>query len=437
MNKKASLLERKEQIQKRLDAFLNILNGKDEQGNSIQARSLTNDESTELNNLRSELGQIDNEIGQLDFLENQSRTKATNKAHAAESPEQKVRKRFSVGKALAELRMGRLTGLEAEMHAEGEKIARDTNLPTTGRGFYLPAFAHMDVEKRDSTVAAPLAAGNTISTTQHGLKDGYNFTLGLEQIGLQVIRNLTGINDIPVADLLAEASYSAEGNTSITSIDPNVRRPRLTARQVSAKSRVTFLLKAAADPVLDSIIMQNLLNAEKLAVEKVVIKGGGANQPVGILDSADTQNLDLGSPGNLSYNKIIDLINAPDDENAAFDMNFAFATNAKVRGMLQKIKIDAGSGQMVWDRQVANTLNGYPAFVSNIVPSNGGVGTNESAIIFGNWSQMVLGNWALRELIVDDYSVDSFSIVKLYSFWDQAFLNPKAFAKVRNILTTV
>ena len=434
MNKKASLLERKEQIQKRLDAFLNILNGSPEAG--IVARSLSAEESTELDQLKTELAQIDTEVAQIDFLDANARSKVANKAHTHQTEENKARARFSIGKALAEMQRGKLTGLEAELHQEGQKIARDCNLPTQGRGYMLPAFAHSNLEKRDSTVGTAVAAGNLISTVQHDVKDGYSFTLGLEGIGATVLRNLTGINDIPVSDLLAEAAYTAETTNPIAVIDPNIRRPRLTARQVAAKTRVTFLLRAAADPVLDDIVMRNLLNAEMLAVEKVAIKGGGANQPVGILDSVDTQNKDLSSPGNISYEEIIDLINAPDDENAGMGENWAFATNSKVRGLLQKKRLDAGSGITVWDRDVPNTLNGYNAFVSNIVPFNGGVGTNESAIIFGNWSQLVMANWALREIIVDPYSTDSFTVVKMYSFWDQALLNPKAFAKCRNILTS-
>lgn len=431
----AQKLERREAINSRIDALILALSGGvGSDGQTVTARSLSAEEVTELNQFQNELRTLEAEISALTFAEQQRAARAANQGRdKATSEEEKLKKTFSIGKAITEFRNRSLTGAEKEAHEEGQRISRDANLPTSGKGVLVPDFV-LGLEQRTSTTAAPLAAGNTISTNQWPVMPGYSTTLGLEELGLMVLRGLTGINDIPVADLIAKASYVAEGANPIPSIDPNVRRPRLTARAVAAKSQMTLTLRAAADPILDQIILANLLNAEQVAVQEVVIKGGGTNQPVGILDSTDTQNLDLSAPGALTFEKIIDLINAPDNENAAFGSSFAFLTNAKVRAQLQKAKIDAGSGQMVWDRNTPELLNGYRALITNLVPKNGGVGTNESAIIFGNFSQMVLANWALREIVVDDISVDSASIIKMYSFWDQAFLNPKAFAKVRNIL---
>jgi HK97 family phage major capsid protein len=433
MTKIAQLHERKEQIGKRMDALLQILNGAE--ANGAAARSLTEDELTEVDTLKAELATIERNIQAAQSLESLASKMDLVHKRAKETEDTKIRKRFSVSKALVQARSGKMDGLEAEMHQEGERIARQLNIPTRAGAFLMPDMAYTNVEKRESLTSAPLNVGNMIPTIQHSVEDGYSIRLGLEEIGTTVLRGLTGLNDIPVADLLAEATYTTE-TAAAPVVNPNVRRPRLTAKQVAAKSKISFLLQATADPALDDIIMRNLLQAEAVCVQKVAIKGGGANQPVGILDSSDTQNKDLAAPGNLDYESIIDLINSPDDENASFNESYAFVTNPKVRGLLQKIRVDAGSGQMVWSRDVKDTLNGYNTLVTNLVPSNGGTGTNESAIIFGNWSQLVMGNWGFRQLIVDDASTDSFTWVKLFSYWDQVILNPKAFAKCRNILTT-
>jgi len=51
-------------------------------------------------------------------------------------------------------------------------------------------------------------------------------------------------------------------------------------------------------------------------------------------------------------------------------------------------------------------LNGYSAAVSNQVPSNltKGVNNDCSAILFGNWNDLLIGEWGVIELITDPYA---------------------------------
>ena len=57
----------------------------------------------------------------------------------------------------------------------------------------------------------------------------------------------------------------------------------------------------------------------------------------------------------------------------------------------------------------AKTLAGYPLASSNVVPSTLGTGTDESALIFGNWSDLILGYWSAFDLLVNPYESTAYS----------------------------
>ena len=68
--------------------------------------------------------------------------------------------------------------------------------------------------------------------------------------------------------------------------------------------------------------------------------------------------------------------------------------------------------------------------MSNQVPSNLGGGTDESAIIFGNWSDLLIGEWGVLDLQVDPYSSgdDGGTIVRNFQSLDLAVRHAESFA---------
>ena len=71
-----------------------------------------------------------------------------------------------------------------------------------------------------------------------------------------------------------------------------------------------------------------------------------------------------------------------------------YLTNARVRGRLKSTSKVTGQNGFIWENGTT-PVNGYSAAVTNAVPSNltRGTGTNLSAIIFGNFSDLVIGMW--------------------------------------------
>jgi hypothetical protein len=85
-------------------------------------------------------------------------------------------------------------------------------------------------------------------------------------------------------------------------------------------------------------------------------------------------------------------------------------------------------------------VNGYAAYVSNNVPSNltKGSGTNLSAMIFGNWEELLIGLWGSLDLLVDPYSNADSGRVRIVAFMsaDIAVRRAASFAAIVDAITT-
>jgi HK97 family phage major capsid protein len=118
--------------------------------------------------------------------------------------------------------------------------------------------------------------------------------------------------------------------------------------------------------------------------------------------------------------------------------NFAYLTNSKVRGKLKLTqKFTGTNGDPVWkDGQV----NDYKAEVSNIIPSTLTKGTasgTASAIIFGNFSDLYVGQWGGVDFVVDPYTLAKQAEVQITAnmYWNIMVARAASFAGIKDALT--
>ncbi len=94
---------------------------------------------------------------------------------------------------------------------------------------------------------------------------------------------------------------------------------------------------------------------------------------------------------------------------------------------------------MLWDAN-ASPLNGYPVHVTNQVASNltRGSGTGLSAVFFGNWSDLIIGQWGTLDILVDPYTGGTAGSVRVIVAQDVdvAVRHPASFAVMLDAITT-
>jgi HK97 family phage major capsid protein len=176
-----------------------------------------------------------------------------------------------------------------------------------------------------------------------------------------------------------------------------------------------------------------------LAVDAAALEGGAANTPTGILNTSGIGSVECGTTGGaLTWAKVVALENEVAVDNADLGA-LAFVTNPKVRAQLKGTSVGTDQ-RMVWSES-GNSLMGYNAFVTTQVPSTLDKDTTTgvlSALIFGNFNDLMVGQWGGLDITMDPYTAALSAQVKIYidSFWDVALRNAASFAAAKDIYTS-
>ncbi len=89
-----------------------------------------------------------------------------------------------------------------------------------------------------------------------------------------------------------------------------------------------------------------------------------------------------------------------------------------------------------------NSLAGYPVQVTNLVPANLTKGSSSgvcSALIFGNWSDLLLGYWSELDVLVNPYEATAYSKgnvqIRAMATMDVQVRQPASFAAIKDLTT--
>ena len=173
-------------------------------------------------------------------------------------------------------------------------------------------------------------------------------------------------------------------------------------------------------------------------IDEAAINGSGsANQPTGILNAAGTNAVVGGTNGLVpSWANIVDM------ESKVFVANanaarMSYLTTPGIKGKLKQTVHAANAANYLMNAD--GTINGYNAAVSTLVPSTLTKGTSSGvahAGIFGDFSQLLIGQWGFLDISVDDKSrkKDGYIGIDVNTFVDVLVRQPKAFSVVKDWL---
>jgi HK97 family phage major capsid protein len=167
------------------------------------------------------------------------------------------------------------------------------------------------------------------------------------------------------------------------------------------------LLQQSVESV-EGLVQDDLLKIIALAIDLAGIAGSGSTQPTGIISTSGIGSVTMGTNGAVpTFPKIVDMETEVAVDNADVD-TMSYLSTPGIRGYLKKTEQFSGTnGMPIWTGGAQGTLNGYNAEVSTQVPSTLTKGTSTGtchAILFGDFSNVIIGEWGAIELIVDPYS---------------------------------
>lgn len=346
-----------------------------------------------------------------------------------------------------------LSGLEAEMHAEGAKEARELNLKDIQGQIQLPSWLigsgqssiaeqqamaryahHRGIAQRDILAETPSAGGYLVATDLGGLIPVLEPRLQVERLGATMLRNLSSNLDLARAITYGSATWEGEtddaAETQSTFDKVSLAPERLAAyTQVSRQS----IIQAKVVDV-ENFTRRDLTRAVRRGLDTASINGSGLNdQPTGILNTNGVNDITIGTDGGpLDWALVVQF----ETETATDDADFgklAYLTTPGVAGQLKTTKRDVAGNGYIWEgpNQGGGLVNGYPALTTTLMPSNlsKGSGSNLHAMIFANWMELIIAQWGGIDLIVDPYTNAKKGMVDLHvnTYWDIALMHLASF----------
>jgi len=411
-------------------------------------RAFSDEEKTNRKKINDDLDAMDTEIAEAERTEKRLIEAAA--IHVNELNHEKEIKEvrnYSFIKAIrSQLTNGKLEGLELEMHQEAEKEARDSGIILTGIGIPSAVLAHYKKrEKRDMTATGTTSVsldqgGMTIQTDVIGFIEALRAKMVVAQAGAQMLTNLVGNIDLPGANAVATGTWEGENDDNAES-SPTVRKVNLIPHRLGTYVQVSKQLLLQSSIGAENFIRNDLETAVRLGVDLAAINGSdSAGQPCGILQVTGIGSVLGGTNGAApDWADIVALEKEVAVDNADIGA-LAYLTNPKVRAKLKVIEVATNTGIFVFP-QNESMMNGYRALITTQCPSTLDKGTATgvcSAIIFGNWNDLIIAQWGGLDLVIDPYTDAKKALVNMVinSWWDIGCRHAESFAAMKDALTT-
>jgi HK97 family phage major capsid protein len=366
-----------------------------------------NPDATKFDKLEGEVRELDKSIKRAATLaefERQSEAEPDKRFEAEQRD-------FSVTKAIRESVDGKLTGREAEVSAE---LGRGREV----RGVMIPTSAIFG-EQRAQTVGTATAGGNTVATAMGGLIDRLRPVLAVQGLGATIVSGLVGNLDLPKLTAGPTSYWVAEDGAS-TESSSTFGKVSLSPKTVTGQMYMSRRLILQNSVALEGVLRNDLAYVLAQALDSAAIKGGGTNEPDGIME--------LVAENSTSSTALTDIAA---DLIAALELDDVtgtggFLTHPSILATARKIKEQTGSNLNV---PISATFHNEKVVGSNNVPDDG----NSPAaypLIYGAWSNLVIGYWSGVDILANPYSDANKGGLRLHAFLDAdvAVRHAEAFA---------
>ena len=306
------------------------------------------------------------------------------------------------------------------------------------RGLMVPA----EVLRRDLTVGTASAGGNTVATDLLAANfiDLLRNKAVVMGLGTQMLTGLQGNIAIPRATGGATGYWVAESGAPTESqqaFDQVTMSPKTLGAFTDISRKL--LLQSSID--VETFVRNDLATVLALEIDRAAIHGSGSsNQPTGILATSGIGSVAGGTNGAApTWANIIGLETEVAQDNADLG-SLSYLTNTKVRGKLKSTYTNSTYGEIPVFGQDGR-MNGYNAAITNQVSSALTKGSSSgvcSAIIFGNFADLIVGMWGSLDLMVDPYTASTSGTVRVVALQDLdiAVRHPESFSAMLDALTT-
>ena len=223
-------------------------------------------------------------------------------------------------------------------------------------------------------------------------------------LGVTMLPGLTGNVAIPRQNASASASwFDLDGTSTITETSLTTDSVTLTPKSVAALTNFSHKLILQGTPEIEQLVRADLANVLATAIDLKAIAGDGtSNTPTGITNTAGIGSGTYTIATTPTYADIVGQEGDLAASNADVG-SMSYLTTPALMSALKTTDVGTDTGQFVWgagaERGIGN-MNGFNAHYSSNVPAGN--------VIFGNWSDLIVGHWGVLDLATDPYG-DNFN----------------------------
>lgn len=240
------------------------------------------------------------------------------------------------------------------------------------------------------------------------------------QRGARLIDNLQGSSVYFPKQTGGATVYWVGENVEIPASEPTVGQIQMTPKKAAAMVQLSNSLIRMSNPSAEQLVREDISRAVALAVDIAALRGSGAsNQPRGIANTPGINTVALGDNGATlsSFDLFYDMEYQLALDNALRG-NLGYVFHHVVKRNIKKLKVkqyaeDTGGEYVVsapTDPQIEAWL-GWPFSLTTQLPLNlvKGTATNCTEVYFGNWQELLIGQWAGMSILASQEAGNAFA----------------------------
>jgi len=361
--------------------------------NKIENRSLTSEETTKYNGAKSKVEKLTREIETAE-IENRSAQPPHQPNQPKGGQENEICFRSLLQNAMA-------------------NPATEVQIPTMGK--------IAGVENRSMTAGGN--QGTLVDTQIFNLEDELTEELVFGKMGLDFMGGIKGNISIPViGDTIA--TFKGE-NAKADELDLAIRDLKLSPRRITGIMNVSNRLLEQDTVGFNAKMRTKIIQSVARGIENRFFSKSIRTEdaPAGVLALIGNP---LAEAGIIDHKATVALEGSLRSSNG-LKGNLSYITSAK--GVELTKCIEKMQNRFIYDE--SGTINTYPVIDSNFLPEDLGAGSNEFAMVFGDWSRVQMRQWGENlTLKVNPYNKMDENITQFYVSIDidWALTHKKSFA---------
>jgi HK97 family phage major capsid protein/HK97 family phage prohead protease len=248
--------------------------------------------------------------------------------------------------------------------------------------------------RRDLNAASGAAGGFLVETANTSFIELLRNRSVAYRMGARRLAGLMGNITVPRHTGAATAVWLASETSQITESDQTFGQMALSPKTVGAYTEISRQLLLQSSPDAESLVSADLATVAALAVDVGALRGSGASgQPTGIVNTPGNGSVTgttLGYAGVLEFQTDVATANIIPAA-GGYVTTPAVAAMMMQRSRFASTDTPLWSGNL-WDGQMA----GFQAMSTNQMTA--------ATMLFGDWSQLVIGEWGVLEVEVNPYA---------------------------------